>query len=432
MTRHFLSLFVLIVATLVGASWAQDELIDSAERGRPSTEKYPAERAVLALASTRLHSVKPTERPAVLKQFATDSKVDLELFDLHDIAGMNVVQRLEKGDLAVMTSDDKTWLMQKLSDSPHVLAFKYTAADQRRSALEWLLVFLFYAAIALVVMGWLWPLRRDLDLLERATASFGDRNWSFDNRIGPGSQVHALAQSFQRMAARIDGLITSHKDMSNAMSHEIKTPLARMRFEIEMARTAASSAKLNEHLDNLNRDVSELNAFVTATLDYAILERAEVALSVAKHDFTQILPAIALSVRRGARSDVGITYTIDPTATGVECDVHLLETVIRNLLHNAVRYARSTVRLSFEIGGTDNVVLVEDDGPGIPTEDRKRVFESFVQLDRQSGARTGYGLGLAIVRRAIEWHGGTTHVGESELGGARFEARWPIRLPSSS
>ena len=151
-------------------------------------------------------------------------------------------------------------------------------------------------------MVWLWPMTRDLRTLERSTVRFGDRNWSFDASIATRSPVYPLAEAFRRMAARIDGLIGSHKDMSNALSHEIKTPLARMRFEIELARVAADREALLRHLDHLNTDVTELNAFVTATLEYAVLERAEVALNVATHDFTAIVPVLTESVKRDARS----------------------------------------------------------------------------------------------------------------------------------
>ena len=88
---------------------------------------------------------------------------------------------------------------------------------------------MFYAAIALVIMVWLWPMTRDLRTLERSTVRFGDRNWSFDaSHRERARRCIRSPQAFRRMAARIDGLIGSHKDMSNALSHEIKTPLARM------------------------------------------------------------------------------------------------------------------------------------------------------------------------------------------------------------
>jgi signal transduction histidine kinase len=73
-----------------------------------------------------------------------------------------------------------------------------------------------------------------------------------------------------------------------------------------------------------------------------------------------------------------------------------------------------------------NELLVEDDGPGIPEQDRSRVFQSFVQLDPAAGRKVGYGLGLAIVKRAIEWHGGQVQIADSSLGGALVRASWPI------
>jgi signal transduction histidine kinase len=106
--------------------------------------------------------------------------------------------------------------------------------------------------------------------------------------------------------------------------------------------------------------------------------------------------------------------------------------VVRNLLYNAMRYARSTIRVSFSIlpdGSYD--LRVEDDGPGIPEADRVRVFDSFVQLDDPGRRRSGYGLGLAIVKRILEWHGGNVAVFQSELGGAAFVATWvpSVRRP---
>ena len=178
-----------------------------------------------------------------------------------------------------------------------------------------------------------------------STSTFGDRNWAFDTAIEPRSQIHPLAQAFRRMAARIDGLIRSHKDMSNAMSHEIKTPLARMRFEVEVARTATYPRKDRRSIsNNINTDITELNAFVTATLDYAILERAEVALNLSEHDFTPFCLLSRMRFVAAARTTLDLRCEVDPAATHVRCDAHLMETVLRNLLYNALRYAKREVR----------------------------------------------------------------------------------------
>ncbi len=241
-------------------------------------------------------------RKKFVADLAARTSVDLELFEPRDIVGDDTLLRLERGDVAYMRDADQQWLLKRVTGDDRVLAFRYATPAARRGLLDWALAFIFYAAIALVIMTWLWPLTRDLRQLESATASFGNRNWSFDPRIGVRSPVYRLAEAFRRMAARIDSLIGSQKDMSNAMSHEIRTPLARMRFEIELARTAGDSARIAMHLNNINSDIAELDAFVKATLDYAILDRAEVALNFGVHDLTLMLPAIVESIKRDSRT----------------------------------------------------------------------------------------------------------------------------------
>ena len=166
----------------------------------------------------------------------------MELFATSDIAGDETLAKLEHGDIAYMeAAEGDSWALRRL-DTDYVLAIKSGGPVTRRGLLEWSLTMLFYATIALVIMIWIWPLTRDLRVLEKAAAQFGNRNWSFNATIKPHSQIYPLAQTFRRMAARIDGLIASHKDMSNAVSHEIRTPLSRMQFEIELAHQATMGA----------------------------------------------------------------------------------------------------------------------------------------------------------------------------------------------
>jgi two-component system OmpR family sensor kinase len=423
MARHFLTLYVAIVITLAAVSWGQERLWRMYGAGAHASEVPQA--AVLAVLERQLAAVPGEQRASVVATVARETGLDLELLEPQDVAGVSEIPALAGGKPVLMDgTDGRAWVVQRLEQGGRVLAFRFEDETQRRP-LDWVLAFVFYAAIALVIMVWLWPMRRDLRALEHSTGKFGDRNWSFDARIAPRSPVYPLAAAFRRMAARIDGLIGSHKDMSNALSHEIKTPLARMRFEIELARGAADREALLRHLDHLNKDVSDLNAFVTATLEYAVLERAEVALNIASHDFIAMVPAVTESVKRGAPAQIAVACEVDPAATAVVCDVHLIETVLRNLLYNAIRHAARQVRVSFVVDAQQQYRLcVDDDGPGIPEADRERVFASFVQLGRTGGEKTGFGLGLAIVKRIVEWHGGSARAELSDLGGARFVAQW--------
>jgi len=283
----------------------------------------------------------------------------------------------------------------------------------------------FYAAIAFVIMIWLWPLTRDLHALETSARRFGDRSWHFNVAVKPRSPVYSLAGTFRKMAARIDGLIASHRDMSNAVSHEIRTPLSRMQFEIELAQAASNLSEVREPLAQIKADIGAINDLVNATMEYAILERADVVLNIGRHDFSELIPAIAESARSDSDHNLHVVTIIQGNSGQVVCDVHLLESAYKNLLYNATRFARHDVRVTFEAGDSINRLTVEDDGPGIPIEDRGRIFESFVQLQRSGEVKQGFGLGLAIVKRVMEWHSGGVIVDASPLGGARFTATWP-------
>jgi two-component system, OmpR family, sensor kinase len=309
------------------------------------------------------------------------------------------------------------------------LAFR-SQAPEALGPLDWMITLLFYAAMALVIMIWIWPLTRDLRALEKSAARFGNKNWVFDAHIKPRSQIYALAETFRKMAARIDGLIASHKDMSNAVAHEIKTPLSRMQFEIELAQQAKNVSEVTTSLDNIKTDIVAINDLMSATLNYAILERADLSLNIAAHNFTALLPAITEYVRNDARPDIQMRAELHGDTDNVVCDLHLIETVVKNLLYNAARYAKREVHLAFTVEDGLNQLLVDDDGPGIPEEDRHRAFDSFVQLESTRTNKTGFGLGLAIVKRAIEWHNGEVLIAKSPLGGARISAVWPVTFPN--
>jgi len=425
MTRHFLGLYLIIILTLAVVSWAQDRLLQAYGKADP-TDTRPVAVAMATVANELREA--PTERwKQRVASIAAQSGVDMELFATEDIAGRETLAMLARGDIAFMGANSgDTWALKQI-DARHILAIKHIEPATRRGALEWTLTLLFYALIALVLMIWIWPLTRDLRALERGVAGFGNRSWVFAADIKPHSQIYPLAETFRRMAARIDGLIESHKDMSNAVSHEIRTPLARMKFEIELAQQTESLAEARGSLGHLKADIQVIDELVRATLAYAILERADMALNLGKHNFATLIPAIADAVTRDAPPGIRIKCQVRSDAQWVVCDLHLLESVLKNLIYNATRYAKLNVSVTFQLREGMYELFVDDDGPGIPEKDRERVFESFVQLQPSGARKGGFGLGLAIVKRSIEWHDGKVSISESPCGGARVMAKWPVK-----
>ena len=128
------------------------------------------------------------------------------------------------------------------------------------------------------------------------------------------------------------------------------------------------------------------------------------------------------ALRKPARLEV-----VMPDAMVVDAVPRYMHRVIQNLVGNALRYADSVVRVTCQIKGDNAVLIVEDDGPGIPEDQRSRIFEPFTRLDDSRTRSTGgYGLGLSIVNRIVFWFTGQIHVAKSEaLGGAAFIMSWP-------
>ena len=427
MARQFLGLYLLIVLTLAAVSWGQDKLLQTYGTQDVSDDRVLA--AALSAVEGQLQRAPASEWRHLVDGISAKAGGGFELFAATDIAGRETLDRLKLGKVAYMQgAPGEAWALKQLNND-YVLAFKSAAPAAQRGPLEWLITLFFYAVMALVIMIWLWPLTSDLRALEKAAACFGNKNWVFNAHIKPRSQIYALAETFRKMALRIDALIASHKDMSNAVSHEIKTPLSRMQFEIELAQQAQSVADVKTSLSNIKTDIVAINELVSATLNYAILERASMSLNIGTHNFTTLVPAIVEYVRNDARPDIPMSVEVHGDTDHVVCDLHLIETVLRNLLYNAARYAKSEVHVTFTVHDGVNQLLVDDDGPGIPAKDRQRVFDSFVQLEPIGGKKTGFGLGLAIVRRAIEWHGGEVMIVQSPLGGARMSAVWPAASP---
>jgi len=430
MARHFLGLYLLIAGTLAAVSWAQGALLQL--YARPNAMDDAPVALAVSIVKDRLREIPDAQWKSEVAALAASSGMDLELFSITDFAGRQTLDKLARGEVAHMQGPARqSWALKQL-DSGHVLVLKSLESEARRGLFDWLLTVGFYAAIAFVIMIWLWPLTRDLRSLEAAARRFGDRNWHFDVTVKPRSPVYSLAATFRKMAARIDGLIASHRDMSNAVSHEIRTPLSRMQFEIELAQGADNLPEVRERLDQIKADIGAINDLVNATMEYAILERADVALNMGRHDFSELIPAIAESARRDAGNNRQVVTDIHGDTGHVVCDVHLLESAYKNLLYNAMRFAKHDVRVTFEANDSINRLTVEDDGPGIPSEDRGRIFESFVQLQRSGEVKQGFGLGLAIVKRVMEWHNGGVFVDTSPLGGARFTATWPANPKSTA
>jgi signal transduction histidine kinase len=278
---------------------------------------------------------------------------------------------------------------------------------------------IFYLSIFVVVALWLRPILRDINVI-----SAGANRFAADYRAPPATAEHttelkALAQNLDNMAARLSGVLRSQKELIAALSHEMRTPLARLRFALAVADDKADD-DLRKRLADMNHDVQEIDELIAAMLNYARLDHPDTEMH------WQDIPVEAWLERVAHKAPGSIDVATDAMPETACFDPALMELALSNLLVNALKYGNSAVKCTFTIDSGEHVLSVEDDGPGISEADRENVFKAFTRIDDSRNRGTGgYGLGLAVVARVAELHGGRADVDVSPaLGGARFSMRW--------
>lgn len=245
--------------------------------------------------------------------------------------------------------------------------------------------------------------------------------------LSNNDELTRLGETLNQMASHIQRLLDAQRELTQAVSHELRTPLARLRFGMEMLAESDDIEDRMEQLERLDEDVSQLNQLIDEILTYANLEKGAPVLKFERVDMTDLVARIARETA-ALRKPAQLQVDVQPGMV-VVAELRYLHRVMQNLVGNGLRHANSVIRLSARIERGEAVLVVEDDGPGIPESDRSRVFEPFTRLDDSRTRSTGgYGLGLSIVNRIVYWFGGTIAVDASEtLGGARFTMRWPAQ-----
>ena len=282
--------------------------------------------------------------------------------------------------------------------------------------------------ISLGVYALIFPLERKLKLIQSGVNEVGDGNLDTQVQVVGQDEIARLAATFNAMTEHIKRLIESQRELTRAVSHELRTPVARIRFAVDMLADTDDQESREMQRDYIDEDIESLNGLIDEILTYAKLEEGSPKLDLEPVVLKDLVDQIVRETNALGKPIEVIGIAPGPKVTAV-ADRRYLHRVVQNLAGNALRYADSKIIISAGVRKGDAFVTVEDDGHGIPEEDRDKVFVPFARLDdSRTRASGGYGLGLSIVSRIAFWFNGTMSVDESpKLGGARFTMRWPIK-----
>jgi len=253
---------------------------------------------------------------------------------------------------------------------------------------------------------------RPIQQLATAAEEFGKGRDVADFKPYGAAEVRRAAAAFVVMRERIRRFIAQRTEMLAGVSHDLRTPLTRMKLELAMLGDNPSAAGLKSDVTDMERMVESYLAFV----------RGEGEEQTEQTDLGKVLEDIAVTAQREGNS-VSLSTAGDLT---LPLRAHAIKRSLTNLVANATRHA-AQVAISAERRGHAVEVMIDDDGPGIPPEAREEVFKPFYRLDASRNPATGgVGLGLTIARDVVSSHGGSIQLDNSPMGGLRARIRIPV------
>jgi two-component system sensor histidine kinase CpxA len=317
-----------------------------------------------------------------------------------------VLQILSFGETTAAwpSEDGKFWF---ISIAPH------------RAVSSWFITpeHIFWLGATLLLCYWLaLNLTSPVRKMQKAVERFGQGDLSARLNSTRPDELGDLSRAFDRMAGRIETLLTAERRLLLDISHELRSPLARLGVAVELARTGddteAALNRIQKESDRLNALVGQLLQVTRAEGDPASLRRDPIRLDQLMEHLVE--DARIEATARGCE----IEYPAASPVT-VAGDPELLRRAIENVVRNAIRYApgQSAVKVSLHRNNGRAVVDVRDFGPGVPEEALPRLFDAFYRVESDRGrASGGIGLGLSIARRAIELHKGTIRAQNAKPG----------------
>jgi two-component system sensor histidine kinase CpxA len=251
-------------------------------------------------------------------------------------------------------------------------------------------------------------------------------------------ELGELVRDFNQMADRIESLVRGQRQLISDISHELRSPLARLNVALGLARQRAT-AEAAAPLDRIEREAERLNELIGKLLTLARMQDAAGPPEVSRVDLRNLLAEVAEDAEFEAQergcsvrlTEVPASDTVKSTAKS--CNVsgspELLRSAVENVVRNAVRYTAEGSEIQIELTCTDGWarVRVSDHGPGVPEGELNNLFRPFYRVADARDRRTGgTGLGLAITDRAVRLHGGTVRAENLRQGGLMVEIQLPV------
>ncbi|ELN6934152.1 HAMP domain-containing protein [Vibrio navarrensis] len=355
-----------------------------------------------------------------IRQYAASTRTVLTLFDPMALPA-EVDNAFANSALQVYFDQDRSlWL--RFDDTSMVYHLTEDIHSPLRQAIDFadnLIWVFFMLGFAIYCVLLIWFLSRRVRELERVTLAFASGDLSVRAKTTSSYSVGSLNKSFNIMADKIANLITSNRMLTNAVAHELRTPIFRLQWQADLLADSELSQTQRKSVSSMVEDIDEMEHMVEEMLYYAKMERPQANIQTQSIILSSWFTT--LQQRWQSETSHSVDIELQTPLSSVHIDPHLVKRALDNLVRNAMRYAKSRIVLTIFTDEDQLTVEVHDDGLGISEKDWPYLFDAFYSVDKSRNKSTsGYGLGLAIVKQIATVHRGGVDIAHSPLGGACF------------
>ncbi|GEA12997.1 ATP-binding protein [Alteromonas sp. KUL49] len=331
----------------------------------------------------------------------------------------NLQARLLKGEtVSLLDTHGLTFYYRISNKHEQALRFGPFYSEPPKSDYVPYLIVVFYGCLGLTLLAFMRPLFKDLFALQRQAIRFGVKPQHIPLSITRSSSIYPLASALSTMSEKLVSLLQLHRDLSRTLSHEVRTPLSRMKFLLEILSPSIESEDKKQLFD----DIREIEAMLETYLNFAKADNASVLVCQKVHYIRALFKVIAPKYAMH-RHTLDIRFTHNTEKANFDRNLMLL--ALQNLIINSIRYARKTIAVDISIVGDEYSLTVEDDGPGV-CDEATQLIQVFQRGSDEQDETSGFGLGLYIVQTAALKHRGCFSIETSQrLGGAKMCLRWP-------
>ncbi|MDT0596042.1 sensor histidine kinase [Glaciecola petra] len=426
-----LSLVVVVLVATIGLGWVFDFVYQQYSDPKQSPSEDKIEYAEILTKKMAVALSSSNNANAFITAWQANDGYSLQIDSINSLAlPAPLLSDLRLGKSLNIESDSDLNIHYAIPNSSDVLILQipYTIEDNKKFINRYWVTSLFYLLLIVLFLLWAKPLISRLINLRETAKAFGKGELSQRITVGKVSYISDLESEFNHMAQRIEDLVSDVKLLSTAVSHDLRTPLARIRMGLDTLSEEEEPAQRRVYEKRINAHIDDMVELVETLLAYARLDQSMLAIEKTSIDLFALTEKIIKNKQKERPAEHDKSILLEADASLAHCfavgDNTYLKMLVNNLLLNAIQHSKTTVLVKICCRPNSLVLVVEDDGDGIPEDIKVDLFKPFVRS--KANKNKGHGVGLAICKRIVQWHQGSITVEKSEqLKGAKFIVNLP-------